>query len=219
MRTITRDGHTFEIVDGTYNGWDFWGSFSNGTWEPSLLREIGALPAGSLLFDVGAWIGPISLWAAARGVRSIAIEPDPVALEVLKQNVEANNYGDMITIVPKAILAAHGVATLNIQNGGGDSQSSMARTNMPDSIEVEGISLESLFLEMGIPDLIKMDIEGYEGVVVPSCGPALRTLGIPLLLALHWGWLPEGTREALENELSQWNAKMVEEDAFLYLPL
>ena len=218
MRSIKRAGHAFRVVDARYNGWDFWEAFAGGAWERDTLAEVAALQPGDLLFDVGAWVGPISLWAAAHGIRSIAIEPDPQALDHLTKNVEASGFADLITIVGKAIVAEPGLATLNIQNGGGDSQSSMARTNMFDSIEVDGVTLESLLAEHGTPALIKVDVEGFEGVVVPAFGPTLRALGVPMLLGLHWGWIPDGTREALEDELGRWTSRAIDNDAVFMTP-
>jgi FkbM family methyltransferase len=218
MRTIEYKGHRFRVVDQLYNNWDFWGAFAGGSWENHLLDHIANMYPGSLLYDVGAWIGPISMWAASFGIRVVAFEPDPAALSVLQEHISVNNLDSLVTIVPIGITAVSGKFTLNTQDGGGDSQSSMARTNMPDSIEVDGKSLLDCFDIYGVPNLIKMDVEGGEGIIVPSAGPELRRLGIPLMLSLHWHWLPEGTREALEEELSHWQSKTVENDTVLYTP-
>lgn len=220
MRAVEYKDHKFQVVDGRYNKWDFWKAFEEGSWEPNLLGEIASLPLYTLLFDVGAWIGPIALWAASHGTKVIAIEPDPVALDELRQNIEASELGSMITVVPAGLMVKAGTVSLNIQNGGGDSQSSMARTNMSESVQVTTVTLNSLMKKYGVPDMVKMDVEGAEGWILPAIGPKLRYLNIPIILSLHWGWLPEGTREALDEELSHWELiRNIEKDTALYGPL
>jgi FkbM family methyltransferase len=217
-RQVERAGKKFQIVDNHYNNWDFWAAFEAGSWEPVEVAKIGEMLPGQLLFDIGAWIGPFSLWAASNGVRVIAVEPDPVALAELQENSQANGLSDLITIVPIAIALKDEPVTLNTQNGGGDSTSSMTRTNMPDSIQVAGNTLEWLIATYGVPDLIKMDIEGGEGLIVPANGPRLRELHIPLLLSIHWGWFSDEARILLDAELANWQTQYIEKDTYLYTP-
>jgi len=69
----------------------FWGEVDRGVWEESTFRFIDALTSERTTFvDVGAWIGPITLYASRQANRVIALEPDPVALLELKDNVAAN---------------------------------------------------------------------------------------------------------------------------------
>ena len=45
---------------------------------------------GGLMLDIGAWIGPIGLYAASLGARVIALEPDPVSIASLRENARLN---------------------------------------------------------------------------------------------------------------------------------
>lgn len=218
MRTIERAGRRFTVVDALYNNWDFWGAFANGSWEKFTIDEISRLPAGSLLFDVGAWIGPISLWAASQGVNVVALEPDPTAYQTLLTNIAQNNYADLIKPKAVAVTDVTGLFTLHTEVGGGDSSSSLTRPTMPESVEVLGVTMHELIDDYGEPDLIKMDIEGGEALLLPVAGGELRELGIPLLLSLHTHWFPEGTREPFEAEMAKWTRERKLDETGFYRP-
>ena len=73
---------------------EFWETFSDGTWEPNTFRvmqaALGARPGGAHL-DIGSWVGPTTLFAAALGARRVvALEPDPRAFNELLANVRLN---------------------------------------------------------------------------------------------------------------------------------
>ena len=73
---------------------EFWETFSDGTWEPNTFRvmqaALRARPGGAHL-DIGSWVGPTALFAAALGAkRVVALEPDPRAFNELLANVRLN---------------------------------------------------------------------------------------------------------------------------------
>lgn len=59
--------------------------------EPELLDWIDRIPAGEVLYDVGASNGIFSMYAAACGLRVIAIEPDPLNYFLLAYNSYLNS--------------------------------------------------------------------------------------------------------------------------------
>lgn len=179
---VERHGRTFEVADEDFSGdWDFWGRFSNGTWEPETLDLIETMCHGGTFVDIGAWIGPTSLWAAAHADRVVAIEPDPVAFAVLEKNTARlpNIECHQVAVGP-----ADGLTTITTA---GDS---MSRTGAGDYI-VKCYTIKTLFdwLEITDADLIKMDIEGAERDVVAYAEPFLRAFGAPLALSMH-PWAP-----------------------------
>lgn len=205
---ITRAGQRFKVVNTPgAASWDFWGFYSGSQWEPTTIGEADRiLKPGDLLIDIGAWIGPLTLWEASRGVRVLALEPDPIAAADLRFNILANNLHGLVSVEEVAVTDKVGTAKLQMNLGGADSQSSIMRTDMVDSVEVATTTLTEL-LGIYAPDLVKMDIEGGESIVLPRDGHLLRETGIPLLLALHPQWYAEGSSEAMEEELSHWNMK------------
>jgi hypothetical protein len=82
FRKIKRCDNDFRVIDSNItSSWSYWDLFCDGRWEAATLKAIDDnLPEGGLLFDVGAWIGPMTLWSAKnRRARVISLEPDPEA--------------------------------------------------------------------------------------------------------------------------------------------
>lgn len=159
----------------------FWKFYRQGSWEPetrALLRD--TLKPGDLFLDIGAWIGPVTLWALDSGASVIAIEPDPVALPELRRRVPAE-----VEIWDCALAPESGTAHLAPASAYGDSMSKLAA----DGIEVPCRTLPEI-LNGRRPAMANMDIEGYELTLLPTVAPYLASLGTTLVVSLHTG-LPE----------------------------
>lgn len=167
----------------------FWQAlYEPGKWEPetrALLEEI--LEPGDLFVDIGAWVGPVTLWALECGSRVIAIEPDPVALPELRRRVP-----DSVEIWEGAVAVRSGMATLTAPGKFGISGSRLAREGRIEAageVEVQTWTLPEI-LAGRKPALVKIDIEGYEIELLPTLAPYLAELGVPMQVALH-GTLPD----------------------------
>jgi FkbM family methyltransferase len=188
---------------------DFWAALADGTFEPATVDVLRAWARpGRLLVDVGAWIGPFALLAAAHGATVVAVEPDPVAAEVLRRNRALNpEFGGRVTIDEVAWAAHDGSRSITAPEGFGNARSSLAvgriRGQAADgaasaTVEVSTRAAASAF-ERAVADvraatgrdldagdvLLKIDIEGGEFAVVPSLGPALARHRPVLLLSVH----------------------------------
>ena len=117
----------------------------------------------------------------------IAVEPDPIALERLKENLNVNNFNN-INLIEKALSDKNGITQFG---GNGDLGNSESTILVDDSnffsysgrhtkywkgqqnniIQVETITIEKLIEEQNInPEnlsLTKIDIEGGEKIVIP----------------------------------------------------
>ena len=165
----------------------------------------------NIYIDIGSWIGPTVLYAANFYTKVIAIEPDPVALKRLRNNLSVNQYNNII-VVDKALTNVNA----NIKFGGngrlGNSESTMLVSNnnyinegwggrwtaeerSSNIINVSGITIESLIKMYDINPrriaLIKMDIEGGEFILIPDLIPFLYNYDIPLYISLHYVFLKE----------------------------
>lgn len=156
----------------------FWRDlYRTGLWEPetrALLEEI--LRPGDLFVDIGAWIGPVTLWALECGSSVIAVEPDPVALPELRRSVP-----DSVEIWEGAVAVHSGSAALSAPGRLGISGSRLASEG---EVEVRTWALPEI-LAGRRPALVKIDIEGYEIELLPTLAPFLAELGVPMQIALH----------------------------------
>ena len=162
----------------------FWSRYRAGEWEPrtkALIEEI--LQPGDLFVDIGAWIGPVTLWALERGANVIAVEPDPVALPELRRCVPAS-----VEIWEGAVGVSSGTSGLTT-NRGRPFGRSMSCLDEEGEIQVQTWTLPEI-LAGRIPALVKIDIEGYEIDLLPEIAPYLAEAGVPLQVALH-GVLPD----------------------------
>jgi len=90
-RAVSVSGVRFTVSDGPADYGSFWSRVESGAWEPETLALMDRiLTPGSTFVDVGAWIGPTTLYAAAKGANVDAYECDPVALSLLKRNLKMN---------------------------------------------------------------------------------------------------------------------------------
>lgn len=164
----------------------FWQRYEAGEWEPhtkALVDDL--LHQGDIFVDIGAWIGPVSLWAAKRGAHVIAVEPDPLALTELRRRLPS-----FAEIWEGAVGVTAG--TLRLAGGsrqGGALGTSMSHIDESDGLEVRAWTLSEI-LKGRKPTLVKMDIEGYEIELLPTVAPLLADAGVPMQVALH-GVLPE----------------------------
>lgn len=167
------------------HGWPgFWHFYETGGWEPhtrALLAEV--LRPGDLFVDVGAWIGPVTLWALELGAQVVAVEPDPVALDELRRRAPG------VEVRAGAVTATAGTALLapNPKPGGelGDSMSRLG----DHGVEVPTWTLPEI-LAGRRPALVKIDIEGGELDLLPELGPWLATQGAVLQVSCH-GMIPD----------------------------
>lgn len=163
----------------------FWQIYDAGEWEPetrSLVDDV--LEPGDLFVDIGAWIGPVTLWALERGASVIAIEPDPVALPELRRRVP-----ESVEIWEGAVAVQPGIYRLT-SNHDLELGKSVSRLAAEDEgeVTVQAWSLAQI-LDGRVPTLVKVDIEGYETELLPAIGPFLAGMGASLQVALH-GSLP-----------------------------
>lgn len=169
----------------------FWTKFVEGRWEPDTLELIaGHIDSETAFLDIGGWIGPTALYAAALGAAVIVVEADPKALPALRRNIELNpGMARRIEIVDKAIYPEQGTVHFGSRRKGGDSMSSLVHEHMATSWEVETITPDRLaeLCRGSAKVFLKIDIEGGEYVVLPK---AAALFALPLA-AVHLSLHPE----------------------------
>ncbi len=177
---------------------DYW----LGTYEPELQQAVRDwLPKGSVVYDVGANVGYISLLlaqAAGDAGQVFAFEPLPANLERLAANLRLNPWAH-VTCVAGAVVDRPGPVRFLAHASGamGKAAGSAGRADQsyPDEIEVPGLTLDEFAYAGGhpVPQVIKMDIEGGEVLALQGMRRLLAEARPLLLLELHG---PESARAA-----------------------
>ncbi|MDH3650883.1 MAG: FkbM family methyltransferase [Saprospiraceae bacterium] len=178
------------------NNTAFWEYCGQGLWEPSTFLIIDKFVAsGSIMLDIGAWIGPITLYAAARGANVYAIDPDPVAINYLRENIKANpDLEKRIDVSNLALSDNNSDRTLFAREQYGTSSSSLLSRvrDKKSDLQVHALTFDQFIRESGLKrvDFIKMDIEGGEFTLLPTLRPGFIQMDWPtLLLSLHFDHL------------------------------
>jgi len=115
---------------------------------------------GDLCFDIGANVGQTVDALLQADAVVVAVEPNPSCLPVLDYYFRHNRS---VTIVNKALGASAGSGELHYTEA--ETTASM-RADWPfpnrNVLEVEITTVDALIAEFGVPQLLKVDVEGFE---------------------------------------------------------
>lgn len=184
------------IEHGPVNQW-VWRHAAAGTWEANTYAVIDRYVTPETTFiDIGAWIGPISLYAASKAARVIAFEPDPIAFAALQENLGLNPRISNVQAFNQAIGVAEGTVRLGVRVKPGDSTSSITFGGA-DGWEVQSRRLENVCRELDVVDpiFVKIDVEGYEYQLIPDLMPWLSGRRFVMHLSTH----PHLVTQAVSN--------------------
>lgn len=140
-----------------------------------------ALRPGDLFVDVGANVGTYTILASrAIGAHVISFEPIPATFESLLDNIYLNRAIELVDARNVAVSRAPGTLritssldTMNHVLSGDESASAV--------LDVPAVTLDSI-LEVSVPFLIKMDVEGFETEVVAGATHTLKKGSLKALI-------------------------------------
>jgi FkbM family methyltransferase len=145
-----------------------------GTCDPAIIDvlRLFSLPQDTLL-DIGANIGFVSasFLNSVRGSSVIAVEPQPVLLDLLRRNLSPFKGA---RIYPYALGDRDEVVTFKTD----ESNRGAGRISPDGEMQVVLRSAETMFSELEIPkiNLVKIDAEGFEETIIRSLLPHLDRL-------------------------------------------
>ena len=143
-----------------------------------MILPLHFLREGDLFLDIGSNVGTYAVLAS--GVcraRTLAFEPDPVALAHLKRNIEFNNLGSLVEIHSCALGAERCEVAFTV---GLDTVNRIATAGDRESRTVQMERADTVVGESG-PLMMKIDVEGAEegvllGATMLLANPCLRII-------------------------------------------
>lgn len=138
--------------------------------------DLSVLTSNALVFDCGALGGKFASFMAGRGYRVIAFDPDAEAIGAMDRR-------EGVTLVQKAIGFPAG-PRIFYQFAPGNGANGLylneheEKVHQSKMIPVEVITLQDAVDAYGVPELLKMNIEGSEiDVIMHSSDDLLRSIG------------------------------------------
>ena len=159
---------------------------SKMNYETEVLDLIDAQEKGTIFYDLGACEGRFAVYAALKGLRVYAFEPDPNNFIYLNKNKNLNNLGDeQLQPFNLALGESDRVGTLKIgQPWAGGHQKVIENPHVradlnfdfKESVEIEIVALDKFIKKEGLclPQCLKIDIDGSERSFISGAGVSLR---------------------------------------------
>lgn len=158
------------------------------------MKEI--LSPGMVIADIGANIGFYALLEAKMGAKVYAIEPLMDCFIILCRNITMNGY-DNIMVFNMAIgdenkterftvsKAANWSGFIDLDKLVGDAR--ILKDYFKGYIDVQVMTLDSFLKSKDLPDMLRMDVEGYEGKVLLGATETLEKMkpGSKLMIEFH----------------------------------
>ena len=169
--------------------------FINGSFESeetAFIVKMARKKNYSIIFDIGANIGLYSvlLGRALKNCTIHAFEPSRSTFRLLKENIAMNNLGGIVTLHPMALSDKAGVQSFFETTD--DAYSSLKDTKRVPVSEVYDIDVNSLDNwssqnKVSRVDFIKIDVEGFETLVISGALNVLRHSKPDLFVEIYRG--------------------------------
>ena len=192
--SICKNGKCFTVDSTKLRSYKFWKGYVNEDWESGTFKIFDKfLDKNHSYIDIGSYVGPTVLYASQLAKHCFAIEPDPIAFQELKNNIELNEHlKPHITLSNYCISNSIGLAKLfshteKLEYGGGSGSSLIDQKGHGNFWEVQTTTIQQFIQSLSITDcnFIKIDIEGAEFDLIPSMSDYLKNHKPTLLIEIH----------------------------------
>lgn len=173
-------------------GFRRWRRMGREQYEPETLDLLDThLSPDSVMWDIGAHVGQMALYASRKCRHVVCFEPDIVALPSLYWNITRNRARN-VSVVSAAMAASTGFIKMGAFSSDQGSLGRAVTSSLP-SPNAKTIIVPSIGPEIwgggwwkaDPPDLIKMDIEGGEFELLPAMAEWLSQYRPKLYISLH----------------------------------
>ncbi len=154
-------GREFEVQDEPA---DYWGWIKEGRYDHEWKMYDTYLKPEHSFIDVGAWVGAHSLYAGKVAKSVLAVEPDPVACEILCKNLpdESDVYRLAISDHAGKVKLGSGLLGASTTRENPNEGRGIGPWADDQTFEVECSPLRSVACMYPEPLFIKIDCEGSE---------------------------------------------------------
>jgi FkbM family methyltransferase len=185
----------FAVIDGDS------GDQLRAGYESEVLDFIDTLPPDAVLYDLGASIGHFSLYAAARGLTTLAFEPDPANYAALEANARANRSPNLTTLSiaisdrrdDEAVLRSNSAKQRvgdhhKVLAGPEFSGHEVIGSSLDTAVNVKAMPFDTAIDELRLPrpSALKVDIDGSELAFVRGAEQTLRDGRLQSIMIELW---------------------------------
>ena len=153
------------------------------------------------IVDLGANAGFTAVYFSKffKNAKIACVEPMPGNIGVLKENLKLNNVNSVVFEI--AVTTVDGKVTMDIGDkdyGGKVHHIPFGKAMGNDTLIVDGLSIDTILKKMNWNkiDLLKIDIEGYEGVMLLENNSWLAVVNT-IIMEIHEGITIEDVKDAL----------------------
>ena len=133
---------------------------------------LSLIDSSSVVVDVGANIGALTMPLAQKAARVLAFEPQSTLKTILETNLEVNDLSN-VEVLSVGLGATQATATLpTLDYGARNNFGGVSLTNALEGVSVAVETLDSF--DLAECSLIKVDVEGMEAVVIEGAQNTLR---------------------------------------------
>jgi FkbM family methyltransferase len=152
-----------------------------------------------VVFDIGGFQGMLSMFFARQAKHVVVYEPNPSSRARLQENLALNGFTN-VTVRPVGVGERHEELEFvfdPLMAGGASASASIAAQirSSAKSLRVETIDVVSLDKEVadgvGVPDFVKIDVEGMELDVLKGMRKVLQSQHPTLYIEMHGATVEE----------------------------
>jgi FkbM family methyltransferase len=165
-----------------------------GLWRKRdlLLRDITKyIPAGSIIYDIGGYIGvyTLEILSKVKDCKVYTFEPNPATFVVLKRNLDVMHFNGRVKLFNLAVSSYSGTRDFFVADESARSSlfafQAQYKTEIKNTVKVNCVTLDSMINDNRLPDVIKIDAEGAECDILKGASDLLELKHPQLFIEPH----------------------------------